>query len=51
MLAKILTHGETREQALEKLRVALDERISPGSRPNLEYLRASRATRPWPRVE
>jgi urea carboxylase len=40
MLAKILTHGETREQALEKLRVALDETRLAGLETNLEYLRA-----------
>ncbi len=40
MLAKILTHGDTRELALEKLRVALDETRIAGLETNLEYLRA-----------
>jgi urea carboxylase len=40
MLAKILTHGATREEALEKLRTALDATRLAGLETNLEYLRA-----------
>ncbi len=40
MVAKIITHGSTREEALGRLAVALDETRVGGIETNLEYLRA-----------
>jgi urea carboxylase len=40
LLAKIIAHGSTREQALRELRVALDASSVYGVETNLEYLRA-----------
>ena len=44
MLAKIITHGETRELALAKLEKALAETSIYGIETNLDYLRAILAT-------
>jgi urea carboxylase len=40
MVAKIITHGSTREEALRRLAVALEEARVGGIETNLEYLRA-----------
>jgi urea carboxylase len=40
MVAKIITHGSTREEALGRLAAALDETRVGGIETNLEYLRA-----------
>ncbi|MBK9578699.1 MAG: urea carboxylase [Fibrobacterota bacterium] len=40
MLAKLIVHGATREEALAKLRTALDSTRLSGISTNLEYLRA-----------
>ncbi|WP_299796069.1 urea carboxylase [Ramlibacter sp.] len=40
MLAKLIVHADTREQALEKLRVALAQTRIAGLESNLDYLRA-----------
>ncbi len=40
MLAKIISHGDSREHALEQLRSALDHTLLAGITTNLDYLRA-----------
>jgi 3-methylcrotonyl-CoA carboxylase alpha subunit len=40
MIAKLIAHGSTREQALDRLGVALDRTIAAGPRTNLRFLAA-----------
>jgi 3-methylcrotonyl-CoA carboxylase alpha subunit len=40
MIAKLIAHGATREQALDRLGVALDRTIAAGPRTNLRFLAA-----------
>jgi 3-methylcrotonyl-CoA carboxylase alpha subunit len=40
MIAKLIAHGATREQALDRLGVALDSTIAAGPRTNLRFLAA-----------
>jgi acetyl-CoA carboxylase, biotin carboxylase subunit len=39
MIAKIITHGDTREQALNRMRQALDELVVEGIRTNQDLQR------------
>jgi urea carboxylase len=45
MLAKLIVHGDTRDEALARLRAALDASRLHGIETNLDYLRAIAATR------
>jgi 3-methylcrotonyl-CoA carboxylase alpha subunit len=40
MIAKLIAHGATREQALDRLGVALDRTVAAGPRTNLKFLAA-----------
>jgi 3-methylcrotonyl-CoA carboxylase alpha subunit len=40
MIAKLIAHGATREQALDRLAIALDRTVAAGPRTNLKFLAA-----------